>query len=174
MLPLASRHRVPVRTDRQTSWALEMTPLCTRMCPYLFFEATPPGAAPGPPVKTAARVRRFRGCNNRHPKYKKRYSAHRTVRRATRSEVRAELRTSNEPRTRLRIDTVTTPAPCAAYGARPSALNRRTPRPQLLPLAYWPLCPLVPDKPSVFFSHLDFCSATRSPRRAPFAPGALI
>ena len=34
-----------------------------RICPYPFFEATPPGAAPGPPVKTGARVRRFRGCN---------------------------------------------------------------------------------------------------------------
>ena len=33
------------------------------MCPYPFFEDTPPGAAPGPPVKTGARVRRFRGCN---------------------------------------------------------------------------------------------------------------
>ena len=34
----------------------------TRMCPHPFFEATPPGAAPGPPVKTGARVRHFRGC----------------------------------------------------------------------------------------------------------------
>ena len=34
-----------------------------RICPYPFFEATPPGAAPGSPVKTGARVRRFRGCN---------------------------------------------------------------------------------------------------------------
>jgi len=40
-----------------------MTPLCTRICPFPFFEATPPGAALGPPVKTGARVRRFRGCN---------------------------------------------------------------------------------------------------------------
>ena len=40
-----------------------MTPLCTRICPYPFFEATHLGAAPGPPVKTGARVRRFRGCN---------------------------------------------------------------------------------------------------------------
>ena len=32
-------------------------------CPYSLVEATPPGAAPGPPVKTGARVRRFRGCN---------------------------------------------------------------------------------------------------------------
>jgi len=28
-----------------------MTPLCTRICPYPFFEATPPGAAPGPRLK---------------------------------------------------------------------------------------------------------------------------
>ena len=42
----------------------EMTPLCARICPCPFFEATTPGAAPGPPVKTGARVRRFRGCNN--------------------------------------------------------------------------------------------------------------
>ena len=27
-----------------------MTPLCTRMYTHPFFEATPPGAAPGPPV----------------------------------------------------------------------------------------------------------------------------
>ena len=40
-----------------------MTSLCTRICPCPFFEATPPGAAPVPPVETAARVRRFRGCN---------------------------------------------------------------------------------------------------------------
>ena len=40
-----------------------MTPLCTRMYTHPFFEATPPGAAPGPPVKTGARVRHFRGCN---------------------------------------------------------------------------------------------------------------
>ena len=38
--------------------------LCTRICPYPLFEATPPGAAPGTPVKTGARVRRFRGCKN--------------------------------------------------------------------------------------------------------------
>ena len=36
-------------------WAIGYDPLCTRMYP-------PPGAAPGPPVKTGARVRRFRGC----------------------------------------------------------------------------------------------------------------
>ena len=41
-----------------------MTPLCTRICPYPLFEATPPGAAPGPPVKTEARVRRLRGCKH--------------------------------------------------------------------------------------------------------------
>ena len=36
----------------------------TRMYTHPFFEATPPGAAPGPPVLTGARVRHFRGCNN--------------------------------------------------------------------------------------------------------------
>ena len=40
-----------------------MNPPCTRMNPHPFFEATSPGAAPGPPVKTGARVRHFRGCN---------------------------------------------------------------------------------------------------------------
>ena len=40
-----------------------MTPLCTRIYTHPFFEATPPGAAPGPPVNTGARVRHFRGCN---------------------------------------------------------------------------------------------------------------
>jgi len=34
------------------------------MYPHPSFEATPPGAAPGPPVKTGARVRHFRGCNH--------------------------------------------------------------------------------------------------------------
>ena len=33
------------------------------MCPHPFFEAKPLGAAPGPPVKTGARVRLFRGCS---------------------------------------------------------------------------------------------------------------
>ena len=33
------------------------------MYTHPFFEATPPGAAPGTPVKTGARVRRLRGCN---------------------------------------------------------------------------------------------------------------
>jgi len=37
-------------------------------CP--FFEATPPGAAPGPPLKTGARNRHFRGCNNTNRKIK--------------------------------------------------------------------------------------------------------
>ena len=41
-----------------------MAPLCTRIYTHPFFEATPPGAAPGPPVNTGARVRHFRGCNN--------------------------------------------------------------------------------------------------------------
>ena len=39
-----------------------MNPPCTRMYTHPFFEATTPGAAPGPPVKTGARVRHFRGC----------------------------------------------------------------------------------------------------------------
>ena len=34
------------------------------MYTHPFFEATPPGAAPGPPVNTGARVRHFRGCNH--------------------------------------------------------------------------------------------------------------
>ena len=41
----------------------EITPLCTHVCPCPFFEATAPCAAPAPPVKTGARVRRFRGCS---------------------------------------------------------------------------------------------------------------
>ena len=40
-----------------------MNPPCTRMYTHPSFEATPPGAAPGPPVNTGARVRHFRGCN---------------------------------------------------------------------------------------------------------------
>jgi len=28
-----------------------MTPLCTRICPYPFFEATPPGTLPDPQLK---------------------------------------------------------------------------------------------------------------------------
>ena len=32
------------------------------MYTHPFFEATPPGAAPGPLVNTGARVRHFRGC----------------------------------------------------------------------------------------------------------------
>ena len=51
-------------THTQASWAIGNGPLCTRICPYPFFEVTSPGATPGPPVKTGARVRRFRGCNN--------------------------------------------------------------------------------------------------------------
>ena len=37
----------------------------TRMYTHPFFEATPPGAAPGPPVNTGARVRHFRGCKKK-------------------------------------------------------------------------------------------------------------
>ena len=40
-----------------------MTHLYTRICPYPLFEATPPGAASVPPVKTGARVCCFRGCS---------------------------------------------------------------------------------------------------------------
>ena len=40
-----------------------MTPSVRAYAPYPSFEATPPGAAPGPPLKTGARVSRFRGCN---------------------------------------------------------------------------------------------------------------
>ena len=36
-------------------------PLSARKWPYPLFEATTPGAAPGPLVKTGARVRRFQG-----------------------------------------------------------------------------------------------------------------
>ena len=39
-----------------------MNPHCTRMYTHPCFEATPPGAAPGPPVNTGAHVRHFRGC----------------------------------------------------------------------------------------------------------------
>ena len=51
---------------RQTSLAKGRTLLCTRICPFSPFEVTPLGAAPGPPVKTGARVRRFRGCYKRN------------------------------------------------------------------------------------------------------------
>ena len=37
-------------THTQALWAIGNDPLSTRICPYPFFEATPPGAAPGPPV----------------------------------------------------------------------------------------------------------------------------
>ena len=30
----------------------ELPPLCARICPFVFFEVTPPGAAPGPLDKT--------------------------------------------------------------------------------------------------------------------------
>ena len=36
------------------------------MYTHPFFEATPPGAAPGPPVKTGARVRLLRECKKGH------------------------------------------------------------------------------------------------------------
>ena len=48
-------------------------------CP--FFKATSPGAAPGPPVKTGARVRRFRGCNSAASKTSRRRHYHHRRRR---------------------------------------------------------------------------------------------
>jgi len=55
------------RRDRDTErdcglLYMKPVPLCKSICPFPFFEATPPGAAPGPLVKTGARLRRFRGC----------------------------------------------------------------------------------------------------------------
>jgi len=44
------------------------------LCPCPFFEATPPGAVPEPPVKTRARVCRFRGCKNRTTQVLKTFS----------------------------------------------------------------------------------------------------
>jgi len=44
----------------------KLSPLYAHMpLPCPFFETTPPGAAPGPSVKTGARVRRFRGCKHK-------------------------------------------------------------------------------------------------------------
>ena len=40
--------------DTQTTAAIGNDPICTRICTYPFFEVTPPGAAPGPPVKTGS------------------------------------------------------------------------------------------------------------------------
>jgi len=58
-----TRGYMDTQTQTQASlWAVGNAPLCTHICPCPFFEATPPGAASGPPVKTGARVRRFRGC----------------------------------------------------------------------------------------------------------------
>jgi len=48
--------------EAHTQGGYRKRPLCTRICPYSFFKVTPPGATPGPPVKSGARVRRFRGC----------------------------------------------------------------------------------------------------------------
>jgi len=52
-------------THRQALWAIGNDPPLYAHVPCPFFEATPPGAAPGPPVKTGARVRRFRRCKQR-------------------------------------------------------------------------------------------------------------
>jgi len=52
---------------RQRSWAIGNGPSLYAHLPLLhpFIEAITPGAAPGPPVKTGARVCRFQGCKNR-------------------------------------------------------------------------------------------------------------
>ena len=39
------------QTDRRKNGCRKLNPPCTRMYTHPFFEATPPGAAPGPPVK---------------------------------------------------------------------------------------------------------------------------
>jgi len=52
-------------THIQTGAVGNAIPFCMCICPCPFFEVTSPGAAPGPPVKTGARVRRFRGCNDK-------------------------------------------------------------------------------------------------------------
>jgi len=62
------RTQTDTQTHRQKSWAIGNAPPLFAHIPYPFFEATPPGAAPGPPVKTGARVRRLRGCNKRQQK----------------------------------------------------------------------------------------------------------
>ena len=58
---VSKKSKLPFRGDMDTHTdrdrrLKEITPLFTRMCPYPFFEAMTPGAAPGP------RIRRFRGC----------------------------------------------------------------------------------------------------------------
>ena len=59
---LAGTHR---QMDTHASWAVRNDPpLYARMPLPPFFEATPPGATPGPLVKTGALVRCFRGCND--------------------------------------------------------------------------------------------------------------
>ena len=45
-----------------------MAHLCTRMCPYPFFEATPPGAAPGPSVEPGPVFVTSEGVKTRAPK----------------------------------------------------------------------------------------------------------
>ena len=62
--PLPEITAVLRHADRD-SRLCKLNPPCTRMYHIYtrpFFEATPPGAAPGPPVNTGARVRHFRGC----------------------------------------------------------------------------------------------------------------
>jgi len=57
------RRRAWTRTQR--SRAIGNDPSLYAHISLPMLESTPPGAAPGPPVKTGARVRRFRGCENK-------------------------------------------------------------------------------------------------------------
>ena len=76
---VASRARATHRqTDTQTDNGIyrKWPPLYAHMCSYPLFEVTPLGAAPGPPFKTGARVRRFRGCNELGVTTEKNMAAH--------------------------------------------------------------------------------------------------
>ena len=54
------RHR---HIDTQRMWAIGNAPPLCALMPLPAPRSHTPGTAPGPPVKTGARVRRFRGCN---------------------------------------------------------------------------------------------------------------
>jgi len=56
-------HLVAVLVATYTDKRYMKRPLSVRAYAPARSSKPPPGAAPGPPVKTAARVRRFRGCN---------------------------------------------------------------------------------------------------------------
>ena len=51
-LPLQEVQTHTDNTDTEILGCRKPTPLCTRICPYPFFKATPLGAALGPPVWT--------------------------------------------------------------------------------------------------------------------------